>query len=44
MLQEIGYGMTRSAGKLTKMNNFIVVLKYQTHNNMSHYILTAYVN
>jgi hypothetical protein len=40
---EIGYGITRETGRLTSMNRVIVILKYQTHNGMPYYILTAYV-
>ncbi|MBN3804309.1 hypothetical protein GXB81_14795 [Paraburkholderia sp. Ac-20336] len=33
---EIGYGITRSTGKLTSMNRVIVVLKYQVYNGMPY--------
>jgi Bacterial CdiA-CT RNAse A domain len=39
---DVGYGITRDAGKLTQMNEVVVVLKYQTYNGMPYYILTAY--
>ncbi|APA87260.2 hypothetical protein BJG93_17125 [Paraburkholderia sprentiae WSM5005] len=39
----VGYGITRETGKLTPMNEVVVVLKYQTYNRMPYYILTAYV-
>jgi hypothetical protein len=40
---DVGYGITRETGKLTPMNEVVVVLKYQTYNGMPYYILTAYV-
>jgi len=40
---DVGYGVTRSTGKLTRMNEVTVVLKYQTYNNMPYYIFTAYI-
>jgi Bacterial CdiA-CT RNAse A domain len=40
---DVGYGIVRQTGKLTLMNNVVVVLKYQTCNGMPYYILTAYV-
>jgi Bacterial CdiA-CT RNAse A domain len=39
---DVGYGITRETGKLTRMNEVVVVLKYQTYNGMPYYILTAY--
>jgi hypothetical protein len=39
----VGYGITRETGKLTPMNEVVVVLKYQTYNGMPYYIVTAYV-
>ncbi|MCC8393558.1 hypothetical protein LJ656_13245 [Paraburkholderia sp. MMS20-SJTR3] len=40
---DIGYGVTRSTGKLTRMNKVFVALKYETYNGMPYYILTAYI-
>jgi len=40
---DIGYGVTRETGKLTRMNKVFVTLKYETYNGMPYYILTAYV-
>jgi len=40
---DVGYGIERQTGKLTRMNEVVVVLKYQTCNGMPYYILTAYV-
>ncbi|SMG59389.1 RNase A-like domain-containing protein [Paraburkholderia susongensis] len=40
---DIGYGVTRATGKLTRMNEVFVTLKYETYNGMPYYILTAYV-
>ena len=40
---DVGYGVTRQTGKLTKMNNVVVVLRYKTYNDMPYYIFTAYV-
>ncbi|MCC8401171.1 hypothetical protein LJ655_04550 [Paraburkholderia sp. MMS20-SJTN17] len=40
---DVGYGITRETGKLTRMNEVVVVLKYQTYNGIPYYILTAYV-
>ncbi|MBB5504137.1 hypothetical protein HDG35_000372 [Paraburkholderia sp. JPY681] len=40
---DVGYGVTRTTGQLTRMNKVIVVLKYQTYNNMPYYILTAHI-
>jgi hypothetical protein len=40
---DVGYGIVRQTGKLTMMNDVVVVLKYQTYNGMPYYILTAYV-
>ncbi|MEX3858028.1 MULTISPECIES: RNase A-like domain-containing protein [Paraburkholderia] len=39
----VGYGITRETGKLTPMNEVVVVLKYQTYNGMPYYIVTAYI-
>ncbi|MCC8391212.1 hypothetical protein LJ656_01310 [Paraburkholderia sp. MMS20-SJTR3] len=39
----LGHGVTRATGKLTKMNNVTVVLVYKTYNNMPYYILTSHV-
>jgi hypothetical protein len=40
---DIGYGVTRETGKLTRMNKVFVVLKYETYNGMPYYVLTAYL-
>jgi hypothetical protein len=40
---DVGYGIVRQTGKLTPMNEVVVVLKYQTYNGTPYYILTAYV-
>ncbi|MBC8741937.1 hypothetical protein F6X40_35910 [Paraburkholderia sp. UCT31] len=40
---DVGYGIARQTGKMTRMNEVVVVLKYQTYNGMPYYILTAYV-
>jgi hypothetical protein len=40
---DIGYGITRKTGELTKMNEVTVVLKHEAYNGMPYYILTAYV-
>ncbi|OLL28014.1 hypothetical protein BTH42_29965 [Burkholderia sp. SRS-W-2-2016] len=38
-----GYGVTRATGKLTNMNEVVVMLKYETYNGMPFYIVTAYL-
>jgi hypothetical protein len=40
---DVGYGIRRETGKLTRMNKVIVVLKNETYNGMPYYILSAYV-
>lgn len=40
---DVGYGIARQTRKLTRMNEVVVVLKYQTYNGMPYYIFTAYV-
>ncbi|MBB5503462.1 RNase A-like domain-containing protein [Paraburkholderia sp. MM5384-R2] len=40
---DIGYGVTRVTGELTRMNNVFVTLKYEPYNGMPYYILTAYL-
>ncbi|NML34090.1 hypothetical protein HHL14_25080 [Paraburkholderia sp. G-4-1-8] len=40
---DVGYGITRETGKLTPMNEVVVVLKYKTYNGMPYYIVTAYI-
>ncbi|MGF6790140.1 RNase A-like domain-containing protein [Paraburkholderia sp. 35.1] len=40
---DIGYGVTRETGTLTRMNQVFVVLKYETYNGMPYYVLTAYL-
>ncbi|MCC8395495.1 hypothetical protein LJ656_23180 [Paraburkholderia sp. MMS20-SJTR3] len=44
MSGDIAYGVTRSTGKLTRMNEVSVVLKCERYNGMPYYILTAYIN
>ena len=39
----IGYGIVRKEGKLKRMNRVKVVLKFESHNDMPHYIVTAYL-
>lgn len=40
---DIGYGVARKTGKLTRMNKVFVVLKYEPYNVMPYYVLTVYL-
>jgi len=40
---DIGYGVARQTGELTRMQKVLVTLKYETYNGMPYYILTAYL-
>ncbi|MBB5421532.1 hypothetical protein QFZ99_006909 [Paraburkholderia atlantica] len=41
---DIGYGIARETGKLTRKNKVFVTLKYETYNGMPYYVFTAYVD
>lgn len=41
---EVGYGIGRETGESTRMGGVKIILKYQTHNDMPYYIVTAYVH
>ncbi|MEX3811146.1 RNase A-like domain-containing protein [Paraburkholderia sp. BR13439] len=41
---DIGYGITRDTGKLTRRNEVFVTLKYEAYNGMPYYVFTAYVD
>ncbi|MGF6954541.1 RNase A-like domain-containing protein [Paraburkholderia youngii] len=41
---DVGYGISRATGKLTKMNRVTVFLKYEPYNGMPYYVLTAYID
>ncbi|NVI04992.1 RNase A-like domain-containing protein [Paraburkholderia youngii] len=41
---DIGYGIVRETGKLTRKNKVFVTLKYEAYNGMPYYVFTAYVD
>ncbi|MGF6483978.1 RNase A-like domain-containing protein [Paraburkholderia sp. JPY419] len=41
---DIGYGIARETGKLTRKNKVFVTLKYEACNGMPYYVFTAYVD
>ncbi len=38
----IGYGVVRATNQLVQMQKLRIVLKFEIHNNMPYYILTAF--
>jgi len=40
---DIGYGLARATGRLVKLNNVKIILKYEFYNGLAYYVLTSCV-